>query len=106
MHTRNVNVRTATIESSRKIGGKPVSYTILVAEKNKNAAPEEEWDVMELDTLAALKKFRRACPETMSCSYQYALSSGVDGHFRHINVVEADHFKQFVRQIARAGIDA
>jgi len=42
----------------------------------------------------------------MSCRYQYALSSGVDKQFRHINVVEADHFKQFVRQIARAGIDA
>lgn len=106
MHTQNVNVRTAAQESSRKMGVKPVSYTILVAEKKKSAAPEEEWDVMEFNTLAALKKLRRVCPETMSCRYQYALSSGVDKQFRHINVVEADHFKQFVRQIARAGIDA
>ena len=53
MHTRNVNVRTAAQESSRKIGGKTVSYTILVAEKKKNSAPSDEWDVMEFDSLAA-----------------------------------------------------
>jgi hypothetical protein len=41
----------------------------------------------------------------MRCTYFYALSSGVDKQFRHIHVAEADHFKQFVRLIARAGID-
>ncbi|EHT99227.1 hypothetical protein CKS_5340 [Pantoea stewartii subsp. stewartii DC283] len=41
----------------------------------------------------------------MNCSYSYVLSSGVDKQFRHINVAEADHFKQFARLIARAGID-
>ena len=40
MHTRNVNVKTAAQESSRKIGGKTVSYTILVAETKKNSAEE------------------------------------------------------------------
>ncbi|MDX6998555.1 hypothetical protein SJ062_24710 [Escherichia coli] len=25
--------------------------------------------------------------------------------FRHINIAEADHFKQFLRQIKRAGLD-
>ena len=103
MHTQNVNVRTAAQESSRKIGGKTVSYTILVAEKKKNSAPSDEWDVMEFDSLAALKKLRRRCPETMNCSYFYALSSGVDNQFRHVHAAEADHFKQFVRLIKREG---
>lgn len=106
MQTRNISARNAAPESSGMTGGKPVSFTILVAEKKKNSVAEEEWDVMEFNTLAALKKLRRVCPETMSCRYKYALSSGVDKQFRHINVVEADHFKQFVRQITRAGIDA
>jgi hypothetical protein len=102
MHTRNVNVRTAAQESSRKMGGEPQSYLILVAEKKKNSA--DEWDVMEFNTLTELKKIRRSSPETMNHSYSYALSSGVDKQFRYINVVEADHFKQFVRLIERAGI--
>ncbi|ENB7197626.1 hypothetical protein [Enterobacter hormaechei] len=103
MHTRNVNVKTAAQESSRKMGGKTVSYTLLVAETKKNS--EEESDVLEFSSLAELKKLRRRCPETMRCTYFYALSSGVDKQFRHIHVAEADHFKQFVRLIERAGID-
>ena len=103
MYTQNVNVKTAAQESSRKIGGKTVSYTILVAEQKKNSA--EEPDVLEFSSLAELKKLRRNCPETMRCTYFYALSSGVDKQFRHIHVAEADHFKQFVRLIERAGID-
>ena len=35
MYTQNVNVKTAAQESSRKIGGKTVSYTFLVAEQKK-----------------------------------------------------------------------
>ncbi|WP_241723827.1 hypothetical protein [Raoultella sp. HC6] len=79
------------------MGGKAVSYTILVADKPKNS--EEEWDVMEFSSLVALKKYRRSHPEKMSFSYGYALSRGVDKQFCHINVAEADHFKQFVRLI-------
>lgn len=101
MHTRNV--KTAARESSRKMGGKAVSYTILVADKPKNS--EEEWDVMEFSSLVALKKYRRSHPEKMSFSYGYALSRGVDKQFCHINVAEADHFKQFVRLIERAGFN-
>ncbi|STO17670.1 Uncharacterised protein [Escherichia coli] len=36
----------------------------------------------------------------MAFSYSYALSRGVDTQFRHINIAEADHFKQFLRQIS------
>lgn len=85
------------------MGGKPVSYTILIAEKKKNV--EEEYDVMEFSSLIALKKYRRSYPEQMGFSYFYALSSGIDKQFRHINVAEADHFKQFVRLIERTGFD-
>lgn len=56
MHTRNV--KTAAQESSRKMGGKAVSYTILVADKPKNS--EEEWDVMEFSSLVALKNIAEA----------------------------------------------
>lgn len=103
MHTRNVNVKTAAQESSRKMGGKPVSYTILVAEKKNNV--EDEWDVMEFSSLTELKKYRKSYPEKMRFNYAYALSRGVDKQFRHINVAEADHFKQFVRLIERTGFD-
>lgn len=41
----------------------------------------------------------------MAFSYSYALSRGVDTQFHHINIAEADHFKQFLRQIKRAGLD-
>ena len=100
MHTRNVNVRTAAPESSRKIGGKP-TYIILVAENEKNSA--DEWDVLEFETLGALKAMRRSSPEKMKNQYFYALSGGVDKQFQHKNVVEANHFKQFVRLIKREG---
>ncbi len=102
MHTQNVNVRTAAPESSRKIGENP-SRTRSSSLSRKNS--DEEADVLEFSSLAELKKLRRSCPETMNCSYSYVLSSGVDKQFRHINVAEADHFKQFARLIARAGID-
>ncbi|MDU1199084.1 hypothetical protein [Kluyvera ascorbata] len=102
MNTQNVNVKTAAPESSRKIGGK-TTYIILVAENEKNSV--EEWDVLEFDTLAALKAMRRSSPEKMKNQYFYALSCGVDKQFQHQNVVEANHFKQFVRQIAIKGIN-
>ncbi|ETS24863.1 hypothetical protein N444_22720, partial [Escherichia coli O6:H16:CFA/II str. B2C] len=44
-------------------------------------------------------------PEKMAFSYSYALSRGVDTQFRHLNIAEADHFKQFLRQIKCTGLD-
>ncbi len=90
MSTRNIHVNTA-------------SYTILVAGREKNTG--EEWDVLEFSSLTELKKYRKSHPEKMAFSYSYALSRGVDTQFRHINIAEADHFKQFLRQIKRAGED-
>ena len=80
MSTRNIHVNTA-------------SYTLLVAGKKKNTG--EEWDVLEFSSLTELKKYRKSHP----------LSRGGDTQFRHINIAEVDHFKQFLRQIKRAGLD-
>ncbi|EPO7809035.1 hypothetical protein ACUF6K_004529, partial [Enterobacter hormaechei] len=102
MNTQNVNVKTAAPESSRKMGGK-TTFIILVAEIEKNSA--DEWDVLEFETLDALKTMRRSSPEKMKNQYFYALSCGVDKQFQHRNVVEANHFKQFVRQIENKGIN-
>ncbi|ENK6899164.1 hypothetical protein AB3039_003738 [Escherichia albertii] len=60
---------------------------------------------MEFSSLTGLKKYRESHPEKMAFSYSYALSRGVDTKFRYINVAEADRFKQFLRQIKRAGLD-
>ncbi|EHJ6106592.1 TPA: hypothetical protein RMT52_004716 [Escherichia coli] len=84
MSTRNIHVNTA-------------SYTLLVAEKKKNS--REEWDLLEFSSLNELKKYRKSHPEKMAFSYSYALCRGVDTQFRHINIAEADHFKQFLSQI-------
>ncbi|ENF9518408.1 hypothetical protein ABR327_005022, partial [Escherichia coli] len=54
-------------------------------------------DVLEFSSLTELKKYRKSHPEKMAFSYSYALSRGVDTQFRHINIAEADHFKQFLR---------
>ncbi|EJY4856799.1 hypothetical protein OGG48_004276 [Escherichia coli] len=56
---------------------------------------------LEFSSLTELKKYRKSHPEKMAFSYSYALSRGVDTQFRHINIAEADHFKQFLRQIER-----
>ena len=46
---------------------------------------------------------RRRSPEKMKGRYHYALSGGVDEQFRHVHLVEADHFRQFAREIKRQG---
>jgi len=103
MHTHNVNVKTATEESSRKMGVKyPSPLLILLAEGEKNS--QEEMDVMEFGSLAALKAYRRSCPEKMKGLYSYIVSAGTDKDFHHVEVVAADHFRQFVRRIGRMGI--
>ncbi len=88
---------------SRHINVNTASYTLLVAEKKKNTG--EEWDVLEFSSLAELKKYRKSHPEKMAFSYSYALCQGVDTKFRHINVAEADHFRQFLRQVKCTGLD-
>ncbi|MFP1556949.1 hypothetical protein ACLB1T_00770 [Escherichia coli] len=88
---RNIHVNTA-------------SYTLLLPGRKKHRG-RVLWDVLEFSSLTELKKYRKSHPEKMAFSYSYALSRGVDTQFRHINIAEADHFKQFLRQIKRAGLD-
>lgn len=90
MSTRNIHVKHRVVHAS-------------CCREEKNTG--EEWDVLEFSSLTELKKYRKSHPEKMAFSYSYALSRGVDTQFRHINIAEADHFKQFLRQIKRAGLD-
>ncbi|WP_321533498.1 hypothetical protein [Salmonella enterica] len=96
-------ITTDYLQQCRNIHVNTASYTLLVAGKKKNTG--EEWDVLEFSSLTELKKYRKSHPEKMAFSYSYVLSQGVDKQFRHINIAEADHFKQFLRQIKRAGLD-
>ena len=89
MSTRNIHVNTA-------------SYTLLLPGRKNTGGREGR---PEFSSLTELKKYRKSHPEKMAFSYSYALSQGVDKQFRHINIAEADHFKQFLRQIKRAGLD-
>lgn len=59
MSTRNIHVNT-------------VSYTILVAGREKNTG--EERDVLEFSNLTELEKYRKSHPEKMAFSYSYVLS--------------------------------
>ncbi|WP_224156700.1 hypothetical protein [Escherichia coli] len=90
MSTRNIHVNTA-------------SYTLLVAGKKKNTG--EEWDVLEFSSLTELKKYRKSHPEKMAFSYSYALSQAAEFQDVPLFPGVSDHFKQFLRQIKRAGLD-
>lgn len=100
MHTRNV--KTAAQESSRKMGEKPchTRSSLLISQKLRGRVGRHG-----IQQPCCAEKYRRSHPEKMSFSYGYALSRGVDKQFCHINVAEADHFKQFVRLIERAGFN-
>ncbi|MDC9152369.1 hypothetical protein PSK29_25415 [Escherichia coli] len=80
------------------------THTLLVAGKKKKIH-RGRVGRPEFSSLTELKKYRKSHPEKMAFSYSYALSRGVDTQFRHINIAEADHFKQFLRQIKRTGLD-
>lgn len=103
MHTQNVNVKSAGEETAGRWIKNPSPLPILIAEGEKNST--EEMDVLEFDSLASLKSYRSRAPEKMKRAYHYIVSAGVDKDFCHVPVVEADHFKQFVRLIARNGIN-
>ncbi|MDP1148237.1 hypothetical protein Q6256_27990, partial [Klebsiella pneumoniae] len=67
MITRNINLKTAAQESSRKLVGNPAPYTILIAEREKYS--EEECDVLEFSFLTDLKKYRKNSQEKMRFNY-------------------------------------
>nr|WP_274066408.1 hypothetical protein [Klebsiella quasipneumoniae] len=86
----------------QKIGGNPAPYTILIAEREKIQRKSGMSGIQQPD---GAEKYRKNSPEKMRFNYSYALCRGMNKQFRYINVAEADHFKQFLRQIACSGVD-
>lgn len=70
---------------------------ILMAEKVKGAV-DEEAEVYEFEGMGDLIQFRKKFPEKMKYEYHYILSGGTK-NFRHIVLVEANHFKQFKKLV-------
>lgn len=70
---------------------------ILMAEKAKGAVTEEA-EVYEFEGMDDLIRFRKKFPEQMKYEYHYILSGGTK-NFRHIALVEANHFKQFKKLV-------
>lgn len=82
MHTRNVNVKTAAQESSRKMGGKTVSYTILVAETKKNSEEEPPLKNLPEDVIQTSPR-----PSSWIC---------FAGSWQHL---KGNHNRQFLRRL-------
>ncbi|EET3855764.1 hypothetical protein FIO24_004560 [Escherichia coli] len=70
---------------------------ILMAEKAKGAI-DEEAEVYEFEGMDDLIQFRKKFPEQMKYEYHYILSDDTK-NFRHIALVEANHFKQFKKLV-------
>ena len=70
---------------------------ILMAEKLKGAV-SDEYEVYEFEGMDDLIRFRKKYPDQMKYEYSYCLSGGTKD-FHHIALVEADHFKQFKKQV-------
>ncbi|MEY8712219.1 hypothetical protein [Mangrovibacter phragmitis] len=109
MNTHNVN--TAAQEPSERWGVKPyrpagteTGYLILMAAGKKGTA-DEDMDVYEFRSVAQLKAFRKRWPEKMCEQYAYLLSAGTDRHGHHVAVATGKHFRPFLREIKRAGVD-
>lgn len=101
MNTQNVNVKTATKESSERW---VKDLTVLLAEGEKGADCAT-YEVYVFHSLKELKAFRRAYPEEMKSAYSYIISAGTKPCGEHISLLWATHFKQFIKQARAAGFD-
>ncbi|EYU16516.1 MULTISPECIES: hypothetical protein [Photorhabdus] len=81
-----------------------MNYSILIAEGIKSS-DYADYDVMEFLSLKDLQKYRASHPEKMKYKYSYLLSSGIRQDGRHIGIVNADHFKKFVKRVKESGIN-
>ncbi len=102
MSTRNINLKTAAQESSRKLG-ETLRHTRSSLPRGKKFRGRVGCPGIQQPDGA--EKYRKNSPEKMRFNYSYALCQGMNKQFRYINVAEADHFKQFLRQIACSGVD-
>lgn len=72
----------------------------------EKGTPNEDMDVYEFQSVAELKAFRKRWPEKMREQYAYLLSSGTDRHGHQVAVAVGEHFRQFMREVKRAGVQA
>ncbi|MFV8801883.1 hypothetical protein ACNSO8_25215 [Yersinia sp. LJYL362] len=85
---------------------KEATHSILMAEGEKGTDPAD-FDISEFDSLKALQEFRKSYPEKMKNEYCYQLNSCVisSGRYRNIDIVCADHYKQFVKKVKASGVN-
>ncbi|EYU15011.1 hypothetical protein C6H64_13225 [Photorhabdus luminescens] len=79
-------------------------YSILVAEGVKGSDCAD-YDVMEFLSLKDLQKYRASHSEKMKYKYSYLLSSGTRQNSHYIGIVNANHFKKFVKLVKESGIN-
>lgn len=101
MNTHNVNVKTATPESPKT--WVKTRFEILLAEGEKGMAPEDH-EVYSFASLDELVRFRKKWPEKMKGSYGYELRAGAADGATTTPVLNAAHFRAFVRAVRAAGI--
>lgn len=106
MNTHNVNVKTAAIESTERYGEGQNPYSISMAEGEKGT-DYDNFECYVFDSLKALQAFRKSYPEKMKHEYSYQLSRyGMsNGRYKNIDIVCADHYKQFVKKVKASGIN-
>lgn len=78
-------------------------YKIMLSEYKKNE-PTEEGELLEFNTLKELQSYRKRNPEKMNMQYFYALTNS-SINFTYIHTVEGKHFKPFVKDIKKAGLE-
>jgi hypothetical protein len=105
MNTQNINVKTATPKSTERYGEGQSQYTINMAEGEKGT-DYADFECYGFDSLKALQEFRKSFPEKMKNEYHYQLSTCEfsDGRYKNIDIVSADHYKQFVKKVKASGV--
>lgn len=99
------NVKTAALESSERWGEEQNPFVINLAE-GVRGADYADYDVYEFKSLKELQKFRKLFPEKMRNQYYYQLSTCAisNGRYKNIDIVSADHYKQFIKQVKVSGV--
>ncbi|WP_167337958.1 hypothetical protein, partial [Yersinia pekkanenii] len=81
-------------------------YSINMAEGEKGTH-YADFECYGFDSLKALQKFRKSFPEKMKGEYCYQLSTCAmsNGRYKNIDIVSADHYKQFIKLVKASGIN-
>ncbi|MFT2798507.1 hypothetical protein [Serratia sp. N21D137] len=99
------NVKTAALESSERYGEGQHPYTINMAEGEKGT-DYADFECYAFGSLKELQKFRKSFPEKMrnQCYYQLSTCAISNGRYKNIDIVSADHYKQFIKQVKASGV--